>query len=358
MTDVVPTEISPEIEAKSAFPLFTIETPERASPENVKKIKALNNAFATLHVLGLWQKNIEQLETFDSLALSQQSLRMNDLWRESRDFYRQSENLGKQIEEIGERIVGAKKGELFTQRKSLKVENPESLALLAAKLPQIYHDVGNSFNYIIGFISLEDPELLTEHLPKASSNLRSTLEAKSKLIEDEYPKETLPAIKLRGEVEFTSFLLEVNGIKPEFEETLPPVEVVWSKAWFITLLENVFQNTKKVYKDKEQALNTELGPEEKILKVNFQTTQESGRDYLDVVFEDRGLGYTPEILEKGFQKGYSSWQTKGVEGTGIGMEAQSQALKVYGGKLIPENVTDQEGKTIGARLTVRLPVHH
>ena len=86
-----------------------------------------------------------------------------------------------------------------------------------------------------------------------------------------------------------------------------------------------------------------------------------GRDGDDIVvrIEDDGPGIPAGKLEAIFDRFYTERPAGEKFGThsGLGLSISKQIVEAHGGSIVAENRSDREGSIIGARFTVRLPVH-
>jgi two-component system, NtrC family, nitrogen regulation sensor histidine kinase GlnL len=71
---------------------------------------------------------------------------------------------------------------------------------------------------------------------------------------------------------------------------------------------------------------------------------------LEVAIDDEGSGFTEGVLE------FSPFFTTKPKGVGLGLVISEQIVQNHGGRLILENRQDAEGRTVGARARVVLPV--
>jgi two-component system, sporulation sensor kinase E len=71
---------------------------------------------------------------------------------------------------------------------------------------------------------------------------------------------------------------------------------------------------------------------------------------LEVAIEDEGSGFTEGVLE------FSPFFTTKPKGVGLGLVISEQIVQNHGGRLILENREGPEGRPIGARARVVLPV--
>jgi len=81
-------------------------------------------------------------------------------------------------------------------------------------------------------------------------------------------------------------------------------------------------------------------------------------DIVDVIVEDEGPGISDDKLEKIFERFYSDRPEGEKFGThsGLGLSISRQVVTAHGGTIRAENRRDADGKVIGARFIVRLPV--
>lgn len=79
-------------------------------------------------------------------------------------------------------------------------------------------------------------------------------------------------------------------------------------------------------------------------------------DYTVLIVQDNGGGIPGEVLPKLFEPFFTTKEQG--KGTGLGLSTAYGIVKQSGGFIFADNVTDNGGRTIGARFTIYFPVHH
>lgn len=115
------------------------------------------------------------------------------------------------------------------------------------------------------------------------------------------------------------------------------------------LVGNVVDNALKGFRAKGES---ESGAN---LVVRAKVVQENEVKWLRLEFEDNGAGFSETILTEGFGWRRSEWQG-GVRGTGRAMFGLSRLIEQYKGVIVPENVVDEAGNILGARVVVKVGV--
>jgi hypothetical protein len=223
-------------------------------------------------------------------------------------------------------------------KKPIKLAKEEEVDVLCHKLHGILHDIANPFNAFTFATAPDfpkDADTITI-VKEAFQQMNTTIENGNNLVVDNYPKKEVSLLDLQKYLKSPS--MGVYGIKSTVAD-IPKenVKVRWSSDWFAVLFDNIVQNDIR-YADRSP------------ITISFQVNKNPPR--VDIVFDDQGKGYSPDIIQNGFAYGKSA----GL-GQGIAMAFHADILeKHYGGKLIPTNRFDESGKIIGGRLIVRLPM--
>ncbi len=78
---------------------------------------------------------------------------------------------------------------------------------------------------------------------------------------------------------------------------------------------------------------------------------------VEIRVEDEGPGIPPENVERVFERFYTSRPTGEAFGkhSGLGLSISKQVVEAHGGSIQAANRTDETGRVLGARMTVRLP---
>lgn len=262
---------------------------------------------------------------------------------------------------------------------TIVVHNATDLAILNTKLKGILHDFSEPFTSWEGALDVQqrsgDTQYTRTELDTLASEtvtaLKEKLDRATEILVNRYPTELLTARRMADMLGHYRTALAAQEVALILPDSLPDDagSVRWHSGLLEDLMDNIAQNTVKTYrsqryKDKvDAALEDEDAPfPVRELKVNFVKGQdETGRQVLDVQFDDQGPGFLPDdpILQLGFQSGLSRFAGDArVGGTGEGMayHAFLLAQKAYDGRLIPQNIVDINGQVVGARITVRLPL--
>jgi len=121
--------------------------------------------------------------------------------------------------------------------------------------------------------------------------------------------------------------------KHRFEVVLPdePVELTVDKDKVEKVLKNILSNAVK------------YSPEGGLIRVTGEILEDCYR----VSVEDRGIGMTPEQVEKIFDKFYrADFSDAAVEGTGLGMSIVKYIVEAHGGKVWVESELGGKGTTV------------
>lgn len=78
---------------------------------------------------------------------------------------------------------------------------------------------------------------------------------------------------------------------------------------------------------------------------------------VEIRVEDEGPGIAPENVERVFERFYTSRPAGEAFGkhSGLGLSISKQIVEAHGGSIQASNRTDETGRVLGARMTVRLP---
>jgi two-component system sensor histidine kinase ChvG len=78
---------------------------------------------------------------------------------------------------------------------------------------------------------------------------------------------------------------------------------------------------------------------------------------VEIRVEDEGPGIPPENVERVFERFYTSRPSGEAFGkhSGLGLSISKQVVEAHGGSIQAANRTDESGRVLGARMTVRLP---
>ncbi|QUL39323.1 response regulator [Erythrobacter sp. JK5] len=79
-------------------------------------------------------------------------------------------------------------------------------------------------------------------------------------------------------------------------------------------------------------------------------------DYTVLIVQDTGGGIPPHVLPKLFEPFFTTKELG--KGTGLGLSTAYGIVKQSGGFIFADNVSDADGKIVGARFTIYFPVHH
>ncbi len=240
----------------------------------------------------------------------------------------------------------------------LQLESREEIANIIYELPNVIHDVVNHITAIeLSMDILKSPNLSKEERDSMSDLIRNELtiiptvvESGYNQLKEVYPQTQIPLpqalnILLRSLKSYQN-KLKLDYDKSEFEED---VSLTISADWLDRIATNVALNSNKAYEAKNI-------PDS--LKILYISSEETLDGEIEIVFDDKGIGFPPEIIESGFKKDVSSWNTNNnsSNGQGEGMAGLDRQLqKGYGIKVIRENRINKDGTIAGARLRVRFP---
>lgn len=227
-----------------------------------------------------------------------------------------------------------------------------SIAIMRKKFSQIRHDLGNPLSGVSGFLLHPTEAFPTgvqgklQFVSSALSSLIETYDGLEKLLQDEYEKKPMTLEQIlacindatAAEAEYKQLHLQISG-----EESTRNQQVLWSPAWIKALSQNILNNAFEA-----QATTLQVGSSTEIIE---------GKEFLCIVFDNNGAEIPQKIIQNGFQHKLTDKQgLTQRQGNGIGMALHRETIEEqYGGQLIPENIFDETGNFIAARITVKLP---
>jgi len=94
------------------------------------------------------------------------------------------------------------------------------------------------------------------------------------------------------------------------------------------------------------------GREEARLQVETRLTIRSGGSVAELIVEDNGPGFAPDVAGRLFDP----YVTTKPKGTGLGLAIVKKIIEEHGGKIEAQNVTGNAGESNGARVRVELPL--
>lgn len=235
----------------------------------------------------------------------------------------------------------------------IAIASPAQVAELETRQPivnTVLHDIKSPITILLGGLWFTsnvgpEPEFL-EKIDSAISKLRYNAKYCLNLLENPYPQKTL-----RADVFIKELEKQLSGYSTKMSSTSSPEAIAagftWANEWAESLAYNLAQNIDKSYQSRSDT------SADKQAFVDSKIVEEDGRKFILISVEDRGTGLPVDFT--GFRPGYTSW--KGAKGTGVGMYSHLKALEDhYQGKLTVENVLDQDGNVIGAKVSLILPV--
>lgn len=188
------------------------------------------------------------------------------------------------------------------------------------------HEFMNKLHVILGMVQMEYFDELVDFVKGITDRFQSEVGFITSRIKD-------PVIAgfLIGKI---SFVREKGGKLIISEETyMPTIEDSDTAHAVITIIGNLIDNS----------LDSLKGIKDKNIKIEIIPLSDQ---HLSISVEDSGMGMTQEVLNKAFNKGFS---TKGTN-RGVGLFLVHQCIKKLNGKI---NVCSEEGN--GTRMNVILP---
>ncbi len=265
---------------------------------------------------------------------------------------------GKQYDELEEQDIKtlADKYEInltsanITMIKVSSFEEAEEVESRTSVARSIIHDLRTPLTKVMGYIGLATKMEITDEimagikrgLVNTTHNSNSCLE----LLENPYAKET---VDIHHFIEQLTEMMRGPKIKVKKENLdIAKQPVVWSHAWMESLAYNLIQNMEKAYQTKPTS--------EPVGYIGSKIIQMEGKPFLLITIEDRGPGLHWGFT--GFKAGQTHWDNADVQkiSTGVGMDAQLQAIRRYGGDITISNVFNMKLEKIGARIRVLLPL--
>jgi signal transduction histidine kinase len=175
-----------------------------------------------------------------------------------------------------------------------------------------------------------------------------------------FPHENLQPEKVREIIEETAREFKSQGLTTTV--VLDPDvagRIDFSGNFLRRLVRNIASNSLKSYHTLGDSRPKELNIAIKKDENNFA-----------IILDDNGKGYDQDLIKDGFQKGRSSWELDGAvsdapektpgeppTGSGIGMYEHTRlAEEEYKAKVKIENRTNDDGTTLGARTTIKIPI--
>lgn len=173
--------------------------------------------------------------------------------------------------------------------------------------------------------------------------------SKASRLDAELQRAPMTAIDVRR---LLSVLAEVEGAVagqkgPELRLALPPdgvnVEVMGVEDRLVQVLRNIVTNAKT------------FSPPGGAIAIGARLDNGS----VTITIDDQGPGIPGGKLEAIFDRFYTERPAEEAFGThsGLGLSISKQIIVAHDGQLSAENLTGPDGKTIGARFTIRLPAH-
>ncbi len=102
------------------------------------------------------------------------------------------------------------------------------------------------------------------------------------------------------------------------------------------------------------SLLTRSIPSSEVVKLGSEVLPAA--DYTVLIMQDNGGGIPDHVLPKLFEPFFTTKELG--KGTGLGLSTVYGIVKQSGGFIFADNLADSGGRTVGARFTVYLPVHH
>lgn len=257
-------------------------------------------------------------------------------------------------------------------RKSVPVNDPSSFQNLRITLDSTYHDLRNKMATVKGFFQMAErrnsPPNYTR-VNEAFTDIGQYLKDIGNILKKEYPKDSINCTTVSNVLyDALARTLEKDGEDAKkILHFLDPSEeakkttVVWSKVLIAGLGENLAQNWTKANISRNET-SPHKRDEPNILLVETRVFQDEGKKFLVIITEDRGTGFLDDkdgyspAKEGRYKREKTVWAGRSIKGTGVGMAQASYELElIYGGRIIPQNITDETGNVIGARNIIMIP---
>lgn len=119
----------------------------------------------------------------------------------------------------------------------------------------------------------------------------------------------------------------------------PSTHVEIEKIGFSQVVTNIITNSIEAMNEREQK---DVDYDKKIIKIEVSETQ----DYLEICFQDNGIGIEPELLKSLFKYGFSTKK----RGSGFGLHNCANFIKKCGGVI----KIDSEGINLGTKISIQL----
>ncbi|HBL52422.1 MAG TPA: hypothetical protein DDZ05_04365 [Candidatus Blackburnbacteria bacterium] len=252
-----------------------------------------------------------------------------------------------------------------TETAALIIPDEKTLKELTQTLADLRHDLKNAMCTLLPRVQMArrgiNIDIALENINYSFNKVGELTESATSLIEKSYPKEKLSTsdvaaalkecLKKNNPAEKS---LSISVI--ESEESQDSI-VIWSQSWISRLAANIAQNTLKAY-DARDELSPEKAKGPRILLASMRTTKsENGARCLRIEVDNRAIKMPDEIIKNGFQRGLSFWPGSSLSGEGRGMASDSKTLQEqYGGTIKAENIANQAGEIIGARIIIEVPI--
>ena len=139
-------------------------------------------------------------------------------------------------------------------------------------------------------------------------------------------------VMLSGSIQKRNIQVKLNT-----PEKIPPVS--GDRTRLIRVFMNIVKNIYEAFDEAEAAENK---------KLEISIVHDMEKEEIKVAFLDNASGFSPEIAEKLFERGYTTKQN----GSGIGLHECRAVIKSHGGTMTIES----KGKNAGALTIVSLPI--
>ncbi len=221
------------------------------------------------------------------------------------------------------------------------------------------HDLNNYIAVISGTASILEKKNINKDssIEKSVERLHRTCQRMQELIKNVREYQAIEDKKLGGKLELVNVIEIVQEALGNFEDKIIAKELVIEMN---NESVNLYQDT-KILAERVSLLNSVLGNvisnaikfSNRGSKLSISLNDEG--DYFGISVKDYGIGMTPDLISKVFDK-FASTSRKGTEdepGTGFGMPIVKSFMEYYGGNIQVTSVTeDQSPEDHGTEVTL------